>query len=383
MEEVVIKKETTLKHFIAYFLKLGATVFGGPLVPLTHIRKDLVDKREWVSKEEFGAGLSLAQLTPGPMTAQVIMFLGWLHGGVRGAALTGVAYILPAFLMILIAAEFYIRFAGLTWLHSISYGVSAAVVAILLQSAVHLWRRTLRKDVLLWFIAVLNAVLVVWLQAAIIVVFIFSGIFVLGMRSFLRKKTIIISFLPPFLWFFSGIQGQVSSESLGQMAWFFLKAGAIVFGGGLVILPYLQQGVVYHFHWLTESQFLDAVAIAMMTPGPILIAVAFMGYLIAGLGGAVIATTATLLPCYLLVITLAPYYQKSVQYPYVKDFIKGISAAAIGALVGSSLILAVSAFVDLSVVILSFLYLGALVFLRVPGVFLILLAGGVGFFLKM
>jgi chromate transporter len=376
------KEEVTLKQLVFYFLKLGATTFGGPLVALTYIRKELVDKRQWVSKEDFVVGLSLAQFTPGPLTTQVAMFLGWVHGGIKGATLSGIAYILPAFLMVIIAAEFYVRFSGISWLQSFSYGVSAAVIAIIVQSAFHLCRRTLRKDTLLWVIGIVNAVLMLWLQAGVIIAFVLSGLFVLGVRSFLHKGTIVISFLPSVWWFFSGVQGQASSESLGQMAWFFTKAGAVVFGGGLAIIPYLQQGVVYHFHWLSEHQFLDAVAIAMMTPGPILIAAAFIGYLIAGLGGAVIATTGTFLPCYLLVITIAPYYHKSIQHPHVKDFVKGISAAAIGALVGASAMLAQAALVDMPAILLSALCLSALVFLRIPGVLLIFLAGGVGVLLK-
>ncbi|MEI8295318.1 MAG: chromate efflux transporter [Alphaproteobacteria bacterium] len=377
------KEEFTLKQLVFYFLILGATVFGGPLVPLTHIRKDLVDARHWISKRDFNVGLSLAQFTPGPLTTQVVMFLGWLHGGVKGATLAGMAYTLPSFIMVIVAADCYIRFSGISLLQNVSYGVRAAVIAIIAQNAFYLCRRTLRKDGLLWFIAIVNALLITWLQSGIVIAFVLSGLFVLGIRTFLRKKTVAISFMPLTVWLFSGVNGQISSESLGQVAWFFAKAGAIVFGGGVAIIPYLQQGVVYDFHWLTEHQFLDAVAIAMMTPGPLLIAVAFIGYLIAGLVGAIVATIATLLPCYLLVITIAPYYHKSSRHPHVENFVKGISAAAIGALFGASVMLAVAALVDVPIIILSSLCMGAIVFLNAPGVLLICLTGVAGILLKM
>jgi len=379
----VEKEEFTLRQLIFYFLKLGATVFGGPLAPLAYIRKDLVDTRHWVSNRDFNVGLSLAQFTPGPLTTQVIMFLGWLHGGVRGATLAGGAYTLPAFLMVIVAADCYLRFAGIPWLQGASYGVRAAVIAIIAQNAFYLCRQTLRHDPLLWFVALVNAALIMWLHTGILLAFLLSGLLVLGIRTFLnRETTIAISSLPMFVWLFNGENGQATSESLGQIAWFFIKAGTIVFGGGLAILPYLQQGVVYDFHWLTEHQFLDAVAVAMVTPGPLLISVAFIGYLIAGLAGAITATIATLLPCYILVITIAPYYHKNSQHPHMISFAKGISSAAIGALAGASVMLAMAAFVDTYVIALSALCLSALVFLRVPGVFLIVLTGGIGVLLK-
>ena len=300
-----------LKQLLLYFLKLGTVGFGGPIALCGYMQRDLVEKRGWLSKEDYTDGLALAQLAPGPLAAQLAMYIGWVHSGILGATLVSVAFILPSFLMVMAISAFYLRYGGLSWMLGAFYGVGAAVIAVIVRSAYKLVRLTLGKDWLLWVLFAVNAGITGWKETEFVWVFLASGLLVLFARAAPTKSPTAgaaLLAIPP--WWLEGLHGPASGKTLWTITWFFAKAGAFVFGSGLAIVPFLHGGVVQQYGWLNERQFLDAVAVAMITPGPVVITVAFVGYLTGGPAGACLASLGTFLPCYLFVVIPAPYFRK-------------------------------------------------------------------------
>lgn len=379
----------TLREFLLYFLRLGALGFGGPIALAGYMQRDLVERYRWVSKEDYVEGLALAQLAPGPLAAQLAIYLGWVRAGMLGATLVSIAFILPAYVMVLAISAIYLRFGGLPWMQGVFYGVGAAVIAIIGRSAVKLTTLTLGTDWLLWALFGASGLVTAWTESEIGWVFILSGVVALAMRAplVLGTRPTAVALAPWPLWLISGLHGAASGDTLWRICWYFTEAGAFVFGSGLAIVPFLYGGVVEHFHWLNERQFLDAVAVAMITPGPIVITVGFIGYLVAGPLGATCAAAAVFLPCYLFVIIPAKYFRRSVNNPHVRAFVGGVTAAATGAIAGSAFVLGRRALSDLPAVLLC---LATLVLLakaqRIPeplvigvaGLFGLLWSGGLG-----
>ena len=369
----------TLRALLLYFLRLGTFGFGGPIALVGHMQRDLVEEKNWVSKEDYFEGLAFSQLCPGPLAAQLAKYIGWLHSGTVGATLTGAAFILPSFLMVIGLASLYIHFGQLPWIQGMFYGIGAAVSAIIVRSAWKLIQKTLAKDSLLWALFSILAVTTVWTQSEIVWLFVLSGVVALFVKVPPRvhtKPTEAMVLAPRFM---TGLLGPASAGTLASVFFFFLKAGAFVFGSGLAIVPFLYGGVVGKFHWLTERQFLDAVAVAMITPGPIVITSGFIGYLVAGPFGACAATLAVFLPPYLLVVFVAPYYRRFAQNRQVKAFVQGVTAAAVGAIAGAAIILSRRALVDVPTVLIAVITFAALLcFRKIPEPILILAAGVVG-----
>ena len=348
----------SLRELLAYFLKLGTFGFGGPIALAGYMQRDLVEQRGWISRQDYVEGLALAQLAPGPLAAQLAMYLGWVRARALGATLVAAAFILPSFMMVILLSAAYLRYGGLPWMQGVFYGVGAAVIAIIARSAVKLAKMTLARDGLLWGIFVVSAVVTVWTESEIVWLFLLSGILALivKVRPKLQNPRGLLA-LAPAGWLLSGIQGEAPARTLATIALYFAEAGAFVFGSGLAIVPFLHGGVVDRFHWLSDRQFLDAVAVAMITPGPVVITVGFIGYLVAGPLGAVVAAIGVFLPCYLFVVIPAPYYRRFAGNPSIKAFVDGVTAAATGAIAGAALVLGRRALIDVPTVLIC---LGAL-----------------------
>jgi len=369
----------TLRALLLYFLRLGAFGFGGPIALVGYMQRDLVEERNWVSKEDYFEALAFSQLCPGPLAAQLSKYIGWLHSGTVGATLTGAAFILPSFLMVIGLASLYIHFGQLPWIQGMFYGIGAAVSAIIVRSAWKLIQKTLGRDYLLWLLFSALAVTTIWTQSEIVWLFVLCGFVSLLLKAppKLQANTAEAAVVAPGL--VTGLLGPASAGTVASVFFFFLKAGAFVFGSGLAIVPFLYGGVVGRFHWLTERQFLDAVAVAMITPGPIVITSGFVGYLVAGPLGAFVAALAVFLPPYLLVIFVAPYYRRFAQNRQVKAFVQGVTAAAVGAIAGAAVILSRRALVDVPTVLIAVITFAALLgFKRIPEPILILAAGVAG-----
>lgn len=369
----------TLRQLVRYFIRLGALGFGGPIALAGYMQRDLVEERRWISKQDYKEGLALAQLAPGPLAAQLAIYLGWVRGRVLGATLVGFAFVLPSFVMVLGISALYLRFEGLPWMQGLFYGVGAAVIAIIARSAVKLVRMTLAKDRLLWSLFAVSASVTAWTESEIVWVFVLSGVVAMLVKAppRLGKGAAALGLVP--LWTLSGLHGPAAAGTLWTIAWYFTEAGAFVFGSGLAIVPFLHGGVVERFHWLSDRQFIDAVAVAMITPGPVVITVAFIGYLVAGPLGAVVASLGTFLPCYLFTVIPAPYFRRFSQNKTLKAFIDGVTAAATGAIAGAAFVLGRRALFDVPTVLICVTTLALIVKVKkLPEPLVILAAGVVG-----
>ena len=368
-----------LRELVLYFAKLGAVGFGGPIALVGYMQRDLVEDRRWVTAEDYREGLALAQLAPGPLAAQLAIYLGWVRAGVLGATLVGVAFVLPSFLMVLALSAAYVRFGGIPWMQGAFYGVGAAVIGIIVRSAWKLARTTMGKTRLLWGIFAVSALTTAITETELVSLFLLCG--VVGAFAAKPMPKAAAAILPwPLL--VTGLHGPADGSVLWKLAWYFTEAGAFVFGSGLAIVPFLHSGVVNEFGWLTERQFLDAVAVAMITPGPVVITVAFIGYLAAGPVGACVAALATFLPCYLLVVGPAPHFRRYAKDVRIQGFVGGVTAAASGAIAGAAYVLGKRAIVDLPTVVIALAALAAMSWLKkAPEPLIIVAAGVVGFLL--
>jgi len=327
------QREASLTQFILYFLRLGCFGFGGPIALVGYMQKDLVEQRQWISLEDYLDGLAFSQLAPGPLAAQLAMYLGFVRAGFLGATMVAVAFILPSFLMVAAIGWAYVAFGGMPVIASLFYGIGAAVVAIIARSATKLIKTTLKKDKLLWAVFLALGISTALTEREIVWLFLAAGLIVMIIRSGMaawKQRALTPALIPAGMTF----------GTAGSLFAFFLKSSLFVFGSGLAIVPFLHGGVVQEHHWLTEGQFLDAVAVAMITPGPVVITVAFIGYLVGGFWGACVAALGVFLPVYLFVVLLAPSFRRFSQNVPLRAFVQGVTAAATGAIAGSVVVLA-------------------------------------------
>ena len=374
----------TLRELLLYFLHLGAFGFGGPIALTGYMQRDLVERRRWISKQDYREGLALAQLAPGPLAAQLAIYLGWIRTGILGATLVAVAFVLPSFVMVLALSALYVRFGGLPWMQGAFYGIGAAVIAIIARSVYKLTHLTLSRDAWLWTVFGVNTVVTAWTESEILWVFVLSGLLTWLVKAppsaRATARGVAFAGAP---WLVSGIHGPAAAETLWRIGLYFAEAGAFVFGSGLAIVPFLYGGVVRDFHWLNDRQFLDAVAVAMITPGPVVITVAFIGYLVGGPIGATVAAFAVFLPCYLLVVIPAPFYRRFAGNASLKAFVDGVTAAATGAIAGAAIVLGRRSIFDVQTVAIFAITLAVLLKLKkAPEPIVILAAGLVGLALK-
>jgi len=302
------------------------------------MQQDLVDGRRWVRKEDYLEGLALAQLAPGPLAAQLAIYLGYIHSGIVGATAIAIAFIMPSFLMVLGLSAAYVRFGGLPWMQGMFYGIGAAVIGIIARSAFKLAKLTLAKDKLLWGIFLVLAVSTAWTSREIIWLFFLGGLIAMLVKA--MPIRLPVRSTPTSLLASGTLSIASTGGTLLQIFFYFAKAGMFVFGSGLAVVPFLYGGVVQGHHWLNDHQFVDAVAVAMITPGPVVITVAFIGYLVAGISGASAASLGIFLPVYLVVVVLAPSYKRWAKNPQINAFVRGVTAAATGAIAGAVVVLA-------------------------------------------
>jgi chromate transporter len=372
----------SLKDLVFYFLKLGTLGFGGPVALVGYMHRDLVVERKWITEDDYREGMALSQLAPGPLAAQLGIYIGYVHYGVFGATLAGIAFVIPSFIMVSAIGFAYVTYGGLPWMQAVFYGVGAAVIGIIAVSSYKLTTKSIGRDVLLWILFGILAITTFWFEQEIVSLILGAGIVTWFYKAPPRwlLRTPANGFFPIIL-----AQSQsIWDNKLVQIAIFFSKAGAFVFGSGLAIVPFLYGGVVKEFHWLNEQQFLDAVAVAMITPGPVVITVGFIGYLVAGFPGATVAALATFLPCYLFTVIPAPYFKRFGKHPAIKAFVDGVTAAAIGAIAGAVLVIAKRTLSDIPTIVIALTTAAVLIrFKKVPEPYIILAAALLGLTLKL
>src|SRR5579859_1862735 len=323
-----------LSDFALYFLKLGCIGFGGPIALVGYMQKDLVEERKWISHEDYLNGLAFSQLAPGPLAAQLAIYLGFVRAGFIGATIVAAAFILPSFLMVVVIGKAYVSFGGTVLIAALFYGIGAAVIAIIARSATKLVKTSIKKDKLLWAIFLVLAASTAITEREAVWLFLAAGVVVMIVRSGMpmwKPRSAAFYWIPT---------GSGITSATGSLFLFFLKSSLFVFGSGLAIVPFLHGGVVQERHWLTEAQFLDAVAVAMITPGPVVITVAFIGYLVNGVWGACAAGIGVFLPVYLFVVLLGPSYRRFSDNTRIRAFVQGVTAAATGAIAGAVVVLA-------------------------------------------
>ncbi|WP_153796181.1 chromate transporter [Foetidibacter luteolus] len=383
------KANYSLRDLSIYFLKLGTIGFGGPVALVGYMHRDLVEQKKWITEEDYKEGLALAQLAPGPLAAQLAIYLGFVHYRIIGATIAGFAFVIPSFIMVVLLGIAYVRFGGLPWMQAIFYGIGAAVIGIIAMSCYKLTiksigkfnKSSLRSKWLLWVLYGAGIIITVITQSEEVLFFIGAGLVYMFIKAPPKwaKKNVAANI----------VLLQVSTYTadwglLGKIGWFFTKAGAFVFGSGLAIVPFLHAGVVQEYAWLSEQEFLDAVAVAMVTPGPVVITVGFIGYLVAGFPGATVAALATFLPCYLFTVLPAPYFKRIAKNQSVKAFVDGITAAVIGALVGAVIVIATRSIYDVPTALIAVTSLLALIYIKkLQEPQLILVAALIGLMLKI
>jgi chromate transporter len=378
----------SLRELMLYFLKLGSLGFGGPVALAGYMHRDLVEKRRWISEEDYREGLALAQLAPGPLAAQLGIYIGYVHYRILGATVAGVAFVLPSFIIVVTLGIIYTKWQGIPFIQGVFYGVGAAVIGIIAVSAYKLTRKSIGRDKWLAGIYLITAGYTIWKEDENILLFLGAGILYWWIKS-PRKKIIfpkqqspdlLKSFLFPIL---SGTSSNDAGSTLWQILLYFTKAGALVFGSGLAIVPFLYAGVVKEHAWLNERQFMDAVAVAMITPGPVVITVAFIGFLIAGFAGACLAALGTFFPSYIFTVLPAPYFRKYGKHPGIKAFVDGVTAAAVGAISGAVVVLGKRTLVDAYTIVFAIMAVAALLrFKKLPESLIILAAAGIGLLVK-
>ena len=327
-------RSNRLLEVARYFLHLGATGFGGPVALCGQMERDLVEQRGWLDATQMRNVIAVCQTMPGPLAVQVAIYIGYMRCGFRGAWVAGWSLILPASVAVALLAATYVQLHGLPWLAAILYGVKPVVVALILHS----WWRLVRlgvDDRFQYGVGLICGIATMAQPGLVTALFIgagFLGASWFGWRTRQDNAKKLLDAAPLLL--------------LAKLAWFFLVTGAFTFGGGLAVVPLLEKGLVHKGHWLTADDFLMAIAAGMVTPGPVMTAAMFAGYLVAGPLGAVICTVAIYLPSFLLVQFAAPVLMRFRDQPVVKGFIKGVYAAAMGAILGATTILATQAIGD-------------------------------------
>ena len=339
MEPETSAPNVRIRDLVCYYLRLGSLGFGGPVALVGQMERELVHERRWLTKDEMREGIAICQSLPGPLAIQVGIFIAYLRGGFWGAWAGGWAFILPNFVIVATLGALYVHFGGLSPVTAIFYGVAPAVIALILSSCYSLAKLGM-EDWLQWVIAAVCFVVTVAVQAEVALLFIaagIAGIFYYG--TLLRGKRVPSLFLLAAVPVTAATTSGAAGSILSKLLLFFLKAGSLTFGSGLVIVPFLEKGLVQQTGWLDERQFLVAVAMGMISPGPVVITATFVGYLVAGFWGSVVSTAGIFLPSFLMILVVAPILMRYRENPNVKGFVKGAYAAAIGTILGACVLL--------------------------------------------
>lgn len=337
---------------IRYFLVLGATGFGGPVALANYMRRDLVERRTWIDEASYDRGLAIATACPGPMAYQLGVYCGYVTRGVPGALAVAVAFALPPFAIVVAIAALYERFAGSGVTRGLFYGIGPVVVALILRASWTLGRKTLKRDYGAWVVALLACAVTVMLQRELAWLFLAAGLVGIVVFAPRAKAAVAAESAPvplkmrafgaPALFAITaGAQGLAPA-----LFWFFLKTGFLVFGSGLVVVSFVKTYVVDQYHWLDNQTFVDAVAVGMISPGPVVITATFVGYAVDGFAGAVAATLGIFLPSIVLTVLATPLLLRYGAHPRVAGFVRGVTVAVVGVLAGTSYLIARPVIVD-------------------------------------
>jgi chromate transporter len=341
-----MERRPSLAQLVAYFLRLGLTGFGGPVALANYMRRDFVERNHWIRGDEYDEGLAIATACPGPLAYQLAIYCGYITHGIAGALSIAIAFAAAPFVIVVLVAALYVHF-GSTWqLRGLFYGVGPVVIAIIMRSCWDLGRKTLRREWLAYVFAALACAITIAVAQELIALFLVAG--ALGVLIFNRpaqpsagqRSNVNLSALVPIA------ASAYQSVALPKIFWFFFKTGLLVFGSGLVVVPFLKAYVVDQYHWLSNQAFLDAVAVGIISPGPVVITATFVGYLNGRLMGAIAATAGIFLPSLIFVLLGTPILRRYRASGRVQGFVRGVTVAVVGVLLGTSYLVARSTIRD-------------------------------------
>ncbi|MCX6156910.1 MAG: chromate efflux transporter [Ignavibacteriota bacterium] len=377
-----------------YFLYLGITGFGGPFAFIEYMRRDLVIKKKWMTLEEFKNYFGYAQIAPGPLAFQVAVYFAYFKKGFWAAVLTLIGLVIPSFSIVLIFSIFYKEFNDISYIVWGLYGIGPIIISIIFYSGFNLTRTVFTKDIF-QYVLFFSAVAVSIFFKVHILILILSFAFIALTYYTLKEKfksdkvnsisvlaiTAILSainYVPVVL---NQFIDYVNNKLL-DIALVFMKAGALTYGSGFVIIGVLRHDVVENFKWLTAKEFIDGIAFGQITPGPVVITSTFIGYMVSGIPGSVVATISVFLPTFIIVLILAQVIEKVKDNFYLKAAIKGANAAAIGAIITTAYFLSKDALIDYWTYGMFLSGIGILFYTKLKPYYLIILSATAGIAIK-
>jgi chromate transporter len=360
----------SLRELAVFFLRLGTTAFGGPAAHIAMMEDELVRRRRWLSRDKFLDLLGASNLIPGPSSSELAIHIGYLCGGWRGLLVAGTCFVLPAALMVASIASLYVRFGKLPAMVGILYGIKPVIIAVILQA---LWGlgRTAVKTRFLAFIGIAS-LLLSHLGLHPLLLLVLAGVAACAYQ--LRPKR--LSLLPSLTVASGGLA--ITSFSLTSLFLVFLKIGAIVFGSGYVLLVFLRADLVTHRGWLTDGQLLDAVAVGQITPGPVFTTATFIGYVLGGIHGAIVATVGIFLPAFFLVAASGPLVPRIRKSKIASAFLDGVNVGSLSLMFAVSWQLARASLTDAATIVLAVASLFLLLRYRLNSAWLVLIGAAIG-----
>ena len=364
----------SLRELAVFFLRLGATAFGGPAAHISMMEQMIVRERSWLTRAKFLDLLGAANLLPGPSSTELAIYIGYEQAGFAGLLLGGTCFILPAALLTLGIAWLYVRMGTLPQVGGILYGIKPVIIVVIAEALWHLARAAL-KSWLLAFVGLLAGAAAL-LRANPLFILLASGALVMTFQLGRRARPGAGSVAA---WFLPMAAGSPASVAMLPLFLAFAKIGAVVFGSGYVLLAFLRADFVNHLHWLTEAQLLDAVAVGQFTPGPVFTTATFIGYLLGGIPGAVAATAGIFAPAFVLVVISGPLVPRLRRSPMASAFLDGVNVASLGLMAAVTWQLGRAALVDAKTVAIAVAGALLLFWFRLNSAWLVLGGAAVGF----
>jgi chromate transporter len=362
---------------IRLFLRLGFTAFGGPAAHIAMMQDEVVQRRGWMTNQYFLDLVGATNLIPGPNSTEMAIHIGYIRAGWRGLIAAGVCFIMPAVLIVLALAWAYVKYGSTPQGNALLYGIQPVIIAIVVQALYRLVPSALKSSLLA---AVGIGALALYLAGVNELVVLFGGallvVAVEAVRHFPQTAATLLPLVSLRSWLPQGTES--TSVSLSQLFWIFLKVGALLYGSGYVLLAFLRNDLVVRYGWLTDGQLLDAIAIGQFTPGPVFTTATFIGYVLAGVPGAIVATVGIFLPSFCFVALLAhivPYIRKS---PWTAAFLDGVNVTALGLMAGVTWQLGRAAIVDIPTLLLAVVSAILLFRFKINSAWLVLAGGIIG-----
>lgn len=372
---------TSLRELAALFTKLGFTAFGGPAAHVAMLHDEVVTRRGWMTEQHFLDLVGATNLIPGPNSTEMVMHVGKEQGGWKGLAVAGACFILPAAIMVTFLAWAYVTYGATPQGESLLYVVKPVVVVIVLQALIKLGRKAVKN----WLLALIGlAVFVFYMLGINELVLLFGTAVLMLLITVVRRRFASALMMPPLFDLPAPLQVVAGSApvDLTQLFLIFLKVGAVLYGSGYVLLAFLRNDLVLRLGWLTDQQLLDAVAIGQVTPGPVLTTATFIGFVLAGVPGAFVATLGIFLPSFIFVAILNPLVPRLRDSEWTSALLDGVNVAALGLMAGVTVILGRAALIDIPTVILALVTAVLLFRFKISTIWLVLGAAVIGLLLS-